>query len=177
MIQYNLIKSSANVTIIAPSSLLSLPNDSLIVVINGLLPSDFYNNVTSNYTLLQYLLNKHDSILYAGQSLTNMLLPDSIVTPAPPLPYTLSSYPYTPNAGNLSLRKNDAFYFDNSTFRFTYGNIYDGYLTYINTLNGTSQHFQIRQARGTTQRRLGMILQNQLGNYSGCPNMPMVQER
>lgn len=139
LIQYNIIKSPSQVPIVSTDALTSLPNDSLLVVINGLLPSDFFNNVSGNTTLMEYLLIRHDSVLYVGQSPINMLLPDSIVTPSTNPPGFLAGTPYANY--NQSYKKGNPFHFDNSSFRFVNGTTYEGYLTYINALNGSIAAF------------------------------------
>jgi hypothetical protein len=139
LMRYNLIQSPSNITILSPSQLQSLPNDSLLIVINGLLPSTFFAPSSNGNTTLviDSLLNRHISILYAGQSFANELLPDSVVTPTQNMPYYLISYPYSGNA----IKDKGAFYFTNSTFAFTNGTIYAGVLSYINALNGSVATF------------------------------------
>lgn len=136
LMAYNVIQSPSNVTFIEPSQLLQVPDDSLIIVLNGLLPNTFLQNVSgTNLTILDYLLIRHTSILYVGQQFNNVLLPDSVVIPAPQIPGYLVTAQYSGN----TLDKNTGFYFNKTQFAFPYpnGTIYAGYLTYENIYNGS----------------------------------------
>jgi hypothetical protein len=136
LIEYNMIKSPTDILTIYPSGLLSIPNDSLVIVLNGLMPSTFFSKVSENLTVLDYLMNRHTSILYVGQTFSNMLLPDSVVTPSTYNPGYLVTDQFS---GNSLTRSN--YYFNRSTFRFDNGTVYAGYLTYINIYNGSIAAF------------------------------------
>jgi len=152
LISYNIIQNISNVTNVEPSDLLSVPNDSLLIVLNGLLPNEFVQNVTgTNITELDYLLQRHVSILYVGQSFTNVLLPESVVVPAPQIPTSLTTRPF----GGISGYKGNGFYFNKSTFSFTFGHVYSGYLTYENMYNGSIAAFPNTETAWTSANQVG----------------------
>ncbi len=137
LMNYGIIQSPSNVTMITPSDLLSVPNDSLIIVLNGLLPNEFLQNASgTNLTVLDYLLIRHDSILYVGQQFTNVLLPDSVVIPAQNFPAYLDTFQYD---GNSVVKS--GYYFNKTTFVFANGSLYNGHLTYTNKYNGSIAAF------------------------------------
>ncbi len=136
LMRYNIINSPAQVTIISISAIRSLPNDSILIMINGLMPASFLDTGPGNISTLNYLMNRHTSIIYVGQNFTKVLLPDSIVTPTPQLPSYLRTAPYT---GNLT--KKSGYYFNRTTFSFLNGSDFGRYLTYENINNGSIAAF------------------------------------
>lgn len=136
LMDYNVIESPANLSEISISNIQGLPDDSLLIVLNGLFPYQFLAPITSNTTVLDTLMQRHISILYVGQSFSSLLLPDSVVVPAQHLPGYLYSNRYQGGVVN-----NSGFYFNKSTFYFQNGTTYDGYLTYVNVYNGSIAAF------------------------------------
>ncbi len=164
LMKYGIIQSPANVSIVYPDSLLDLPNDSLIIVLNGLLPSTFFSTVSGNLTVLDYLLIRHTSIIYVGQAFNNMLLPDSVITPASAHPTYLQTVPYSGN----SLVKNRGYFFNKSTFAFAnysefggsqyFRTIYSGYISYNDVYNGTIIAFPNTASAWQTPNQTGSDL-------------------
>ncbi len=137
---YHIISSPSEVDTVSLSQLGSLPNDSLLVVLNGLLPSEFYSNYIGNTTVMDRLLNRHTSILYVGQNFSRELLPGGFVTPVSTNASYLDTVPFSG-----SKKHKGAYYFNSTTFAFLAPNetntTYAGYLTYINALNGSIAAF------------------------------------
>jgi hypothetical protein len=135
LIKYGLIQTPSDVSTISPSNLRSIQPDSILIIINGLLPSAFVNS-TNNASALSYLLGIHTSILYVGDNFSRVLLPDSVVTPAPSsMPQYLATVKHPPFNGLLN-----TYYFNKSTFSFFSGQSYQ-FLTYINVDNGSIAAF------------------------------------
>ncbi len=132
LIQYGLIRRASDITIASPALLRSLPNDSLLVVLNGLMPETFFTPDANGITTLQYLLMRHTSILYVGDNFSDVLLPDSIVTPNPDFPDYLNTQYYS---GNKQFT--DSFYFNSSIYAIKNASTYNRYLTYKNAFNGS----------------------------------------
>ncbi len=127
---YGAVASASDLRNVSPSNLTALPRDSMLVMLNGLMPQYMFSDVSgTNVTLLQYLLNRGDSIIYVGQGFTNVLLSGGVIVPNTNAPLYLLTGPATPSAPS-------GFSFYNSTFAFTEGSTY-GPLTYVNAANGS----------------------------------------
>ncbi|MCL4411587.1 hypothetical protein M1329_01470 [Candidatus Marsarchaeota archaeon] len=130
MVSYGVIGAPADLQNVTPAGLQSMPGDSMLIMLNGLMPQYMFQPVSgTNATLLQYLLNRGDSIIYVGQSFSNMLLSDGVIVPNPSMPTYLMTQTV---AGSPA----GGFYFTNSTFIFVGGLTY-GPITYKNIANGT----------------------------------------
>ncbi|MDE1868385.1 MAG: hypothetical protein KGH60_00230 [Candidatus Micrarchaeota archaeon] len=134
LISYNLISGQGNLSFISVSNIGSISHNSILIILNGLLPQGLLNRVNgTNSTGVQLLLNRGTSIIYAGQDFSHTLLPGSIVVPtATQLPSYLSTIPIPSNAIGLSSN----FYFNRPTFVFVNGSRF-GPTSYINALNGS----------------------------------------
>jgi len=131
LIRYRLIENPNNVSTVSLSNLRSIEPNSILIVINGLLPSTFLNS-TNGLSTLAYLLNRHTSIIYVGQDFSRILLPGSVVTPTPlPLPQYLATIQHPPFNGLQS-----TYYFNKSAFSFFEGANYQ-FMTYENVYNGS----------------------------------------
>ena len=135
LIAYGVISGPSAVHYLDLSDLSALPPDSILVVLNGLLPSAFLgaSAFNRNLTTMQSLLDRGVSIVYAGQNFSRELLPGSIVVPAN----------YT--AGFLSTSapshsSSSGYYFNSSTFTFAGGADY-GLLTYETVGSGAIAAF------------------------------------
>ncbi|MGI0100547.1 MAG: hypothetical protein ACREBH_02405 [Candidatus Micrarchaeaceae archaeon] len=138
---YGIIQGPQNITIVSASDLTSLPNDSILIIMNGLLPSQFLAPI-GDTTKLQYLLERHVSILYIGQNFQSVIdqsgakRPTLNVLQNQTFPIYLDTSQFTGN----SVTK-QGFYFNSSTFVFTNGTTYSKYLTYENEFNGSIAAF------------------------------------
>ncbi len=133
--RYGLILGPGNLSTISPSNVRALPPNSILIILNGLLPASLLQTNGSKVSGLTYLLNEHTSIIYVGQDFSKMLLPDSIVTPTPAA--LRPGYLYTDNLRILPVHNSSfSFYFNSSTFIFANGSNY-GTATYINAYNGS----------------------------------------
>jgi hypothetical protein len=135
--RYGLILGPGNLSTISPSNVRALPPNSILIILNGLLPSSLLNtNGSSNISSLTYLLNEHTSIIYVGQDFSRMLLPDSIVTPTPlsmrAAYLSTMSTRILPNSNPA----NNSFYFGRGTFVFVDGSNYST-ASYANIYNGS----------------------------------------
>jgi hypothetical protein len=133
LVSYNLIENQSNVSIVPISGLASLPNDSILIIMNGLLPSQLLTP-SASHSLLQLMLNKGISIIYVGQDFSRLLLPGPLVIPA-----TTNSIP-----GFLQTMKTpyynsttSGFLFNESTFAFAGGSGKYGPMTYTQVANGS----------------------------------------
>ncbi len=127
---YGVIGSSADLYNVTPAGLQSMPGDSMLIMLNGLMPQFMFQTVSgTNATLLQYLLNKGDSIIYVGQGFANMLLTNGVIVPNPSVPPYLMTQ-------TVQRSPASGFYFTNSTFTFVGGSTY-GPVTYTNVANGS----------------------------------------
>lgn len=131
--RYGLILGPGNLSSISPSDVAALPPNSILIILNGLMPSSLLQENGNSVSGLTYLLNEHTSIIYVGQNFSRMLLPDSIVTPTPAslLPYYLDTIPHASPPSTPG-----GFYFDNGAFLFAGGTNYST-ASYINVYNGS----------------------------------------
>jgi hypothetical protein len=130
LVSYGVVNSESSIGVLSKSDLQSINNDSLLIIINGLMPSYMFEYINgTNETILQYLLNRGTSIIYVGQSFSRLVLPGGVVVPnSNNLPF-LSTF-------STSLPKTSTFYFSNATFGFTSGGTY-GTASYANIFNGS----------------------------------------
>jgi hypothetical protein len=137
LITYNIITNRSQINFVSPNQLNSVPDDSIIIILNGLLPGDLLRNVSYNTTVLDSLLNRHESIIYVGKSFDSGFLFGST-----PEKRQLPAYLYTIPFTSYASKKNNSFYFDNASFMFpvpgtsTIQN-YSIYVTYENVYNGS----------------------------------------
>lgn len=132
---YNIINSPSGITVVSLDAVSTLPPDSLLIILNGLLPESFLG-AYGNMTLLDHLMNTHTSILYVGGNFSRVLLPDSVTTSLQQQPTYLST---APSSGNSITHS--GFYFNKTTFVFSNGSIYAGRLAYENIYNGSIAAF------------------------------------
>ncbi|MEM3827086.1 MAG: hypothetical protein QXR58_00605 [Candidatus Micrarchaeaceae archaeon] len=132
---YGIGQNSAPVQNVSLQNLSEIPNDSVLIVPNGLFPSQILENYgNTNASLLQYLMLKGTSIIYVGGSFSNMLLPGGVVTPSPALPAYLSTVAYSKQKIPPITVPNFSLYFSNPEFSFAQGSSYYN-LTFINVGN------------------------------------------
>ncbi|HUY70203.1 MAG TPA: hypothetical protein VMV00_01385 [Candidatus Baltobacteraceae bacterium] len=132
LVHFRVINSSAPVAQISISNIGTIQPNSILVVLNGLMPSSMFANMSGrNVSTLQYLLQKGTSILYTGQDFSHVLLPGSIVVPNPnPMPSFMATSP-----GNSTLRTPN-YFIAAPTFAFSSGANLGG-ITYVNAYNGS----------------------------------------
>ncbi len=128
--RYGVIANPSYLTNVSQANITSMPRDSVLIMLNGLMPQYMFNDVSgTNTTLIQYLLNQGDSIVYVGQNFTSVLLDTGVVVPNTRAPLYLLTGPAQPQSGS-------GFYFDNATYSLAEGATY-GPLTYVNVANGS----------------------------------------
>ena len=132
LLNFKVINSSAAVSQISVGNINTIKGNSILVVLNGLMPAAMFSNMSgTNMTPLQYLLQRGTSIVYIGQDFSHVLLPASIVIPNPyPVPSYMSTGP-----ANASLHTPN-YYFQTATFAFSNGTNVGG-ITYVNAYNGS----------------------------------------
>ncbi len=134
MTTYGMGGMAANITEINVLDLNSMPNDSVLIVLNGLLPINFDN---TTIPLIQTLLQRHTSIIYVGQNFSVQMVIGASSTQE--LVNALPPYLSYGSADVYSSKTSSAgFYFDKPTFSLsgTNSSTY-GYISYINVLNGS----------------------------------------
>lgn len=139
--KYGIISSPSGISTVGLSGISSMPNDSVLIVLSGLLPQQLLLpiNNTSNYSQLDHLLNKGESIIYVGKNFGDVVGSGSIVLPNSYFPTYLTTNSRAYNASLAKLyysRPMENFFFYNTTFSFAIGNTYGG-LTYVNYYNGS----------------------------------------
>jgi hypothetical protein len=130
LLRYGVISNSSAVQYVNASELGSLPPDSMLIVLNGLLPDAFLSPAGNGNPLLVSLLNSGVSVLYVGQDFSRALLPGSVVVPSN---LTAISFLETHSA---QAKTSSGYYFNRSTFSFTSGTDY-GAITYVSIYNGS----------------------------------------
>ncbi|MDE1856604.1 MAG: hypothetical protein KGH98_00805 [Candidatus Micrarchaeota archaeon] len=133
---YGFVNSTYDVVTVDPGNLTRITNDSVLIVLNGVLPRYMLNPVNStelsgyhgNQTMLAYLLSKSTSVFYVGQNFSRVLLPGSIVIPAGGIPGYLATVP-------LLYNQSPVYYNNQATFQFVNGSTY-GPIAYIKAGNG-----------------------------------------
>ena len=130
LVSYGVVNLGSSIESLSKSNLASIKNNSLLIIINGLMPSYMFEIENgTNETALQYLLNHGTSIVYVGQSFSRLVLQGGVVVPNSNNPPFLSTF-------STSLPGTSTFYFDNATFGFTSGKTY-GTASYVNVFNGS----------------------------------------
>lgn len=138
LVAYGVINTPSALHNISLENLTKIKNNSILIIPTGILPSQLFNNATSNTTVLQSLLKKGESIIYVGGDLRYLILPQSIEVINKNLPYYLGinrGSNYQINTSNINQSAQD-FYFQNATYSFASGHQY-GPITYINQFNGS----------------------------------------
>jgi hypothetical protein len=130
LISYGVINNSSGVSQVYVPSVTSLPNDSIVLILSGLMPSQLLNASVNNVTPLQRMLRKGMSIIYVGQDFSRVLLPGPIVTYQ-----NLTGLPFL-HTMRLGYATTNGFFFNKSTFAFANGTVV-GSITYTNVLNGS----------------------------------------
>ncbi|VVB77330.1 Uncharacterised protein [uncultured archaeon] len=134
---YDLIKNSSSFNYIPLSQLASVPGDSIIVVPSGILPLPLLNGTGTN---IFKLINKGDTIIYAGTNFSRSIRQDGYVsvnsnaTNTQLLLYNMTYAPF-PGQSRLPQQSTDLS-FKYPTFIFSSGSRY-GNVTYLNTANGS----------------------------------------
>ncbi|MCL4383134.1 MAG: hypothetical protein M1168_01165 [Candidatus Marsarchaeota archaeon] len=120
-----------NISIISYANISQIQNNSILLVLTGLMPIQMFQQVNnSNFTTISFLLNKGTSIIYTGANLSRVVQsPFSTPLPSQNIPSFLEWIPNT-------TIYNSSFYFSKKTFKFFNGTDY-GPITYINYLNGS----------------------------------------
>ena len=131
LMRYGVIKNQSGLSIAQLSSVPALPNDSIVVILSGLLPSELLTPGVRNLTPMQIMMNKGISVIYVGQDFSHELLPGSIVIPTPgsSLPRFMQTFGGTANSTK-------GFFFNKSTFSFVTGSSMCA-ITYTQALNGS----------------------------------------
>ena len=127
-----------NLTVVSQPFLSSIENNSILIVLNGLLPSFMLNSSNNSSTVLQSLLDRGISIVYVGQNFSRLLKPGDIIVPN----HQIIGQYATVSPRNLLQNKVmvNPFYFSNATFYFVNGSRY-GSATYTNIANGSIMAF------------------------------------
>ena len=81
LVRYGLIRDPSGISIAQVSSATALPNDSIVIILNGLLPAQLLTPNSRNVTPIAEMMNKGISVIYVGQDFSHALLPGSIVIP------------------------------------------------------------------------------------------------
>ncbi len=126
---YGLNSLFPNITEINNSAIPNVSRNSILIVPNGLMPSVFFQTYKGNSTLMHYLLGQGTSIIYIGQSFSQVVLPDGVIIPNSRIPGYLLEGPAPIYTGNV-------FYFNAPTFGFSFGNNFAS-ASYVNYLNGS----------------------------------------
>ncbi len=144
LIKYNIISNYSQVEVVHASQVASIPNNSILLIINGRLPTSMMDNYSlsennpqlarfyneSNTTILGYALMKGLSVIYVGEDFSKLVGPGDIVVSNSRMPSYLST------SGVSPIAKVNGFYFTNRTFVFNNGKTY-GPVSYTNVYNGT----------------------------------------
>ena len=127
-----------NISVVSQPFLSNIDNNSILIVLNGLLPS-FMLSSSNNSTVLQSLLDRGISIVYVGQNFSRLLQIGDIIVPN----HQIIGQYATVARRNLQqnrLTAQNPFYFSNATFSFLNGSTY-GSATYTNIANGSIMAF------------------------------------
>ncbi len=131
LVRYGIVGNESELRHVDIVNVSTLQPNTLLVVLNGLLPGAFFSKQgTSNTTLVQSLLNHGVSIIYAGQDFSHMLLPGSIVVPT-----NLTELGFLSVSGPSS-NTTTGYYFNRSTFSLSGGTMY-GPMSYEHVGNGS----------------------------------------
>lgn len=124
---YGLVRNSSSVHIINEQNLTDMPNSSMLIILNGVLPQYMIQDVQNTSTpLIQYLLERGVDIIYVGRNFANVSSGRILIpTPSSQIPQFLLWGP-----GSVS-DQNIPYYFRSGTFTLLGGKTY-GPLSYIN---------------------------------------------
>lgn len=139
LVQYNVISSKEGVLTISPSNVRFLPPNSILIVMDGLMPSDFFEQASNNTTVLDQLLNEHTSIIYIGKNFTQVVTHHGIAEPiSEALPQGFIVPPYLSTIPRVLPKKGyvSSYYFRTPAFAFSEGKNYTA-LAYENVYNGS----------------------------------------
>lgn len=126
LLRYGLISKPQELEEVSINNLLTIKNDSILIIINGLMP---YQMFASNSTLITKLLQKNISILYVGGNFSDVLLPGSLPESIGSsnqfvVPARLSTISQSERSANTNSSFNQQFYLHNGTFSFVAGSHY-----------------------------------------------------
>ncbi|HUC38689.1 MAG TPA: hypothetical protein VL944_00990 [Candidatus Acidoferrum sp.] len=126
------IPSGSTLPVVDEQDLLSMPSDSVLLILSGIMPSYMFQyNPQINDSPISYLLSRGVDIVYVGRNFSETSEGQIIVpTNNTAIPYYLGW-----TSKNASSRGN-GFYFDNKTFSLISGKDY-GPLSYVNYANGS----------------------------------------
>ena len=131
LVSYGIIKDQSGLSLLEASGIAALPNDSIVIILSGLLPEQLLMPV-AGISPMQLMLNKGTSIIYVGQDFSRLLLPGSIIVPTSST-IALPSFLQVAKASHNSTK---GFIFNESTFAFANGTNF-GSITYTNVANGS----------------------------------------
>jgi hypothetical protein len=128
---YGLVQNASNVSVLGEQNLASVPNDSVLIILNGVLPDYMLSQAPSGTgSMIQYLLDKGTDIIYVGRNFANASSGQILVPVGPQqLPSFLA---WTTAPGTAS----SSFHFDSSTFSLA-GGVGYGPLSYITVGSGS----------------------------------------
>lgn len=157
LIKYNVIQGPENITLISPSNVRDLPPDSILIVMDGLLPSDFLEQVGQNTTVLDHLLQEHTSIIYIGGNFSTVVTHHGVAEPieqALPTGFQFPNYLHTiPRTLSTSQKKIPSeFYFNSTSYEFYEGTNYSS-LNYEDVYNGSIVLFSSTPLAGWSNSR------------------------
>jgi hypothetical protein len=117
LVKYGVVKSQGEVQVIKTYNLTLIEPNSTLIVVNGFMPLEFFQNVTgSNEIMLQYLLNEGTAIVYVGHNFSYALQQGPIgyaEVPTPHMPFFLNTTTFPGKLSNAT-----GFYFKHPTFYF-----------------------------------------------------------
>jgi hypothetical protein len=137
----------ANTSYISPDNLSQVQNDSILVIVTGLLPSQLEDN---NFSIMSSLLQRQTSILYVGLNFSSMIIPGVVPTQAP----TSGVPKYLQTSTEYSRGNGGIFTFNSPTFRFSNGSRYY-FATYTNVGNGSIVSFPNTLQSWPTEQEAG----------------------
>lgn len=151
LVSYGIINDTSGVSQVYLPGVTNLPNDSIVLILSGLLPSQLLVPNSSNVTPLQTMLRKGMSIIYVGQSFSRVLLPGPIVTYQ-----NLTGLRFLQTV-SMGYAATNGFFFNKSTFAFANGTVVGG-ITYTNVLNGSIVAFSNISSSWASYSDLGFDL-------------------
>ncbi len=147
---YGLLTNQSTLEFVNISNTASIPNDSIVIIPSGLLPTLLMPS--SNSTGLFSLLSKGDTVIYIGQSFNRTIGPSGIIFSTSPQQLNLlrehGISAISVNSTTYSkIRSSNNFTFNNATFAFVGGSNY-GSIVYAKALNGTIAAFSNYETYG-----------------------------
>ncbi|MEM3245373.1 MAG: hypothetical protein QXN16_01230 [Candidatus Micrarchaeaceae archaeon] len=131
--KYGIINNPSQIVDVNASTVSSIVNNSILLVISGFMPQDLVKQNRSQSILIS-LLQKGTSIIYVGQNFNKLVTKGSVIIPGGNLPAFLSTVNFSGNVSSSDPLKD--LFFSNATFSFTTGKIY-GNVSYENVYNGS----------------------------------------